>query len=148
VLALTANVFADRIGGVFDDVLTKPLQLSTLAAAIERMAVDGEVLSDLRERRTRDGRSLLDVTLEKVGRDADKLLRSMERRRAFPRLAEDAHALKGLLLVVGARAAARRAQRVVELARSRDRSALTLSLTLRPIVESALALLRRTIDLG
>ena len=58
----------------------------------------------------------------------------------------DAHALQGLLLVVGARGAARHVQRVVELGRGGDREAVSLARNLRPFVERVLRQLR--LDLG
>lgn len=147
-IALTANVFAKGMRGTFDDVLTKPLERTTLATAIDRARIDPTVLDDLAGRMTRDGRSLLDATLERVVRDAERLLDSLERARARSRLAEHAHALKGLLLLVGARAVARQAQRVVDAAPRTDRAAFALARDLRAAVEADLARLREARKMG
>jgi PAS domain S-box-containing protein len=148
IMALTANVFIESAPGVFDKVLTKPLQLATLAAAIESMAVDDVVLEDLSGRCDRDGRPLVAVAVEGVASQAATLLRSIERSRSTARLAEHAHALKGILLVVGARSAARRAQRVVDLARNRDSAAFTAAGHLRTAVSNALSVVRKRTHLG
>ncbi|MFO0694573.1 MAG: ATP-binding protein [Polyangiales bacterium] len=137
VVLLTANVFADpgergEHHGI-DVVLTKPIRLSQLREVLahafegtaphleraqrrrDREVLDATVLADLEATRTSDGRTMLARIGGRVLAEMPVLLDELARRRgelAATDVARLAHQAKGTCLVVGARRAAREAERL------------------------------------
>lgn len=108
IAALTANVFA-RAKGDFDAVLTKPLDVRTLARLLGAQAFDESVLADLERLR---GKPELAQLRRRVDHEVMAQLTLLARTRRSDRAAAAAHSVKGLMLLVGARAAARTAENV------------------------------------
>lgn len=142
IVALTANTFGRAIAlgpsGGMDGFLVKPARIADLRALVERIAdeveigsaptgsagaslvspeevLDPAVVRDLASARARDGRSLLEVTAQRVLEDTPDCLRQIEsalRRRELSPAASLAHRIKGNCLILGAANAAEWAQRL------------------------------------
>ncbi|MEZ4281945.1 MAG: ATP-binding protein [Myxococcota bacterium] len=151
IVALTANTFGRAIAlgpsGGMDGFLVKPARIADLRALVERIAdeveigsastgsagaslvsseevLDPAVVRDLASARARDGRSLLEITAQRVLEDTPECLRRIEsalRRRELPAAASLAHRIKGNCLILGAVDAAGWAQRLDDALSQGDR---------------------------
>ncbi len=158
IVALTANTFGRAIAlgpsGGMDGFLVKPARIADLRALVERTAdeveigsagtgsagaslvsseevLDPAVVRDLASVRARDGRSLLEVTAQRVLEDTPDCLRQIEsalRRRELPAAASLAHRIKGNCLILGAVDAAEWAQRLDDALTQDDRKGARSSL--------------------
>ncbi len=159
IVALTADAFGRALAlgptGGMDGFLVKPVRLSDLRSILDRFAriqsaaqettrhvsesspalvssvLDERVIRDLRETRTKTGRTLLQVTGSRVLADTQSLLNACAEaltRRETRTLSQLAHRIKGNCLVIGASQAASLAQTLDDSAQSAKWRAATRAL--------------------